>query len=560
MVLVVEIVDRSVRKPFLGGWRDRRTHTEYHNAATQTRPRDSKVPWDSLTTRDTQTTVLIDIATEIPLEKSSQTFENGIYMPSVWDKYLSAGKFEPRERKNLFKDGNTRRRYLEAFAVKIQKFYRAYRTRAMIRHFAAIFRNLVRSNVSFYRAFPEQHGNKRQLQIIKSTSPRTRDDFEMLYSLVDRWRIGEIERANQTLMQCSRMAAHAVILQKEIELLRAIDRIKTEVKKVQVEKRNLDFLNRRAKPITWTGYKGCTVSMETLRVQKAKEYKKLYESLLNGHSTTEERLNLLLRIRNFLKTHKCEAVLEMTYLIDQELCLLSRNIHESMLDQLRSRLKFAFLHFIRNEKGCDAKCHGEEESQFDERHSTSDLDTGTSRSSNMTSRLCGRCGKLLPMTRFGFNRHQRISICLTCEIRAQKSSIRPVNEPYEDMLRRVRKQEANVRAFESVAFVIGPKGVRHLVNVIWHGKSGISECCDIHQLALVRFQKDAAWAPWNTLVLTKREANVHANLDDMNRVYSKNLIEKFMRKNLQARITFKSLDVFGGYPNCCDHRNPSIDY
>ncbi|XP_020709549.2 IQ and ubiquitin-like domain-containing protein [Athalia rosae] len=549
MVIVVEIEDRSIRKPFLGGWRDVRNQTEYHNAATQTRPRDPRVPWDSLITRDTQTTVLVDRVTEIPHEKASQTFENGIYVPSASDKYLSPGKFESKIRKNVFQDGAARRRYLEAFAVKIQKFYRAYRTRSMIRHFAAIFRNLVKTNASFYRAFQEQHGNRRQLQIIKSTSPKTRDDFEMLYNLVDRWRTGETERANKTFMKCSKMAAHALILQKEIELLRAIDRIKTEVKKVQAEKRNLDFLNRRAKPITWTGYRGCTVSMETLRVQKAKEHKKLYESLSRSDMPPEERLNLLTGIREFLKNHRCETVLEISYLIDQELCLLFRKIHEGMLDQLRNRLKFAFLYLIKNERYCGVKC----QDPFDRRCEGDDVISNDNHSTNLLegsesiTRLCGKCGKLLPIRKFGINRHQRISTCLNCDAnRSQRSSIRPVNEPYEEMLRRVRRHEASRKAFESVAFIIGPKGIRHLVDVIWHGKSGISECSDLHQLALVRFHRDAVWAPWNTLVLTKREANVHSNLDDLGHVYSKNLLQKFTQKNLQARLTFESLDIFGG--------------
>ena len=38
MVIVVEIEDRCVEKPFLGGWRDVVTGAEYHNAGTQARP------------------------------------------------------------------------------------------------------------------------------------------------------------------------------------------------------------------------------------------------------------------------------------------------------------------------------------------------------------------------------------------------------------------------------------------------------------------------------------------------------------------------------------------
>lgn len=538
MVIVVEIEDRSVRKPFLGGWRDRRTEIEYHNASTQTLPRKGKIANDLLNSRDTQTVQDSTKSTSIPSEKSIQTYDNGVCIPSISDKILLAKKFDNNFVKKeclieKFQDGVTLVKYLDSFALKIQKFYRAYKTRSMIRHYASVFRNLVKRNSSrFYRAFDEEYGNVRPLHIIRSTNPRTREDFEMLYSLVDRWKSGEIERANRCFMRCSRIAAHAVILKKEIELLRAIDRIKNGVKKEIADRKNLDFLAQRARPITWTGYKGFTVSMETIRIQKAKEQKKLYEDLAGGNN--RERIEVLFEVRESLRNHRCESALETAYLIDQELCLIAKNLDDSMLKSLRERLKLAYLCLIKNDELClESRCQD----------SLDDAPKEISKC-QIISRLCIRCGQILSVDKFRFNRHKRFSVCLNCESRTPKKLCKTVNQPYEEILRKLRRREAKYRAFESVAFVIGPKGLRHLVEGIWHGKSGVSESTDVNQLAVVRFNKDLTWSPWNSLVLTEREAAVHANIDDMNFVYSKNLIEKFFRKNLQARLTFQSLDIF----------------
>lgn len=114
-------------------------------------------------------------------------------------------------------------------------------------------------------------------------------------------------------------------------------------------------------------------------------------------------------------------------------------------------------------------------------------------------------------------------------------------DSYEKMLREIRRCEARTGCYGSLAFVVGPKVVCRLVNEIWHGRSGISECDDLDELRLTRFRREHEWAPWNSLLLTKTEAAVHHGLADIESFYDAKLLQKFHAKNLQAKMCFESI-------------------
>lgn len=116
---------------------------------------------------------------------------------------------------------------------------------------------------------------------------------------------------------------------------------------------------------------------------------------------------------------------------------------------------------------------------------------------------------------------------------------RVVYDPYERMLREIRRSEARTGCYGSLAFVVGAKVVCRLVNEIWHGRSGISECDDLDELWLTRFRRELEWAPWNSLLLTKTEAVVHHEITDIESFYDTRLLRKFHAKNLQAKMCFE---------------------
>lgn len=81
--------------------------------------------------------------------------------------------------------------------------------------------------------------------------------------------------------------------------------------------------------------------------------------------------------------------------------------------------------------------------------------------------------------------------------------------------------------------------IYHLVNHIWHGQSVVSKVKDLFILRLVRYQKDVEWAPWNCILLTEDEADVHYHIHDLATIYSKHLIGQINLKHQIAKNYFK---------------------
>ncbi|XP_057324170.1 IQ and ubiquitin-like domain-containing protein isoform X3 [Microplitis mediator] len=153
---------------------------------------------------------------------------------------------------------------------------------------------------------------------------------------------------------------------------------------------------------------------------------------------------------------------------------------------------------------------------------------------------CWRCGKLLPISELNED-EPSLPTCSSCiSIRPSKNP-RILYEPYEQMLKDLRKSEAQMGLFDGLAFHIDPRVLHQLVNYIWHGKSGISEFDDLFQLRLLRFRLDVEWSPWNSILLTKREAAVHQAMSNPWDLYESSLVQKFVLRNLQAKLYFSYL-------------------
>lgn len=184
--------------------------------------------------------------------------------------------------------------------------------------------------------------------ILNRCPPRTRSDFESLYNLLDRWRILETERANLTLFKSSRVTACGLILSKEIQLLRAIDSMKTAVRFKYREQKRHRFLDELSRPITWQDGRGRPILVDTLRVQRACQHRNIYASLSNENLSIPDRVDLLHDLKHIAGMHTCSQSYELVYLVDQELDLLTCRVDTSRLNWLRNRLKLSFLKLARN--------------------------------------------------------------------------------------------------------------------------------------------------------------------------------------------------------------------
>ncbi|XP_046601968.1 IQ and ubiquitin-like domain-containing protein [Neodiprion lecontei] len=332
MVLVVEVEDRTIKKPYLGGWRHKITGVQYLNANSQTGPRQKRIPWNSQCTRPIQTVETKTRFTETPVHRATQMWREDCYVPNVSDKYVGPKPYETYDEMQSKLD-------IEGKATMIQKYYRAYRIARFIKESAATYRQFVadckRHEEERLLAYKRRH----QHDIIRKTYPSSRFDFDMLYNLMDQWKHSQMKRVAGIFFKGAQRAANVMLLNKSVDMLREIDQLKQIVKTEFLEEKKIKFLTFHCAPIEWNGYKGKPTQMITVKVQRAREFKRLYDNLSCKNSTVESRTELLVMLKNSLKYHHCQAVNELVYLIDQEITLMSRGVRNKWLNQLRRRIE-----------------------------------------------------------------------------------------------------------------------------------------------------------------------------------------------------------------------------
>lgn len=231
--------------------------------------------------------------------------------------------------------------------------YRAYRVRTAAKANSLKMTNIAQydeANVIERAGCPQVLSDYRgtDFVILNRCPPHTSSDFESLYNLLDCWRILETERTSLTLLESSRVAACGLILSKEVELLRAIDTMKTAVRFKHREQKRHKFLNELSRPIVWQDSRGRPILVDTLRVQRARQHRNVYALLSNENLSIRERIDLLHDLKHIADMHTCNQSHELIYLVDQELDLLMCHVNTSKLNWLRNRLKLSFLRLTRN--------------------------------------------------------------------------------------------------------------------------------------------------------------------------------------------------------------------
>ena len=112
-------------------------------------------------------------------------------------------------------------------------------------------------------------------------------------------------------------------------------------------------------------------------------------------------------------------------------------------------------------------------------------------------------------------------------------------DPYMFILNCVRAEEEHRDSTSALAFIMQEQDIYHLVNHIWQGQSALSKTRDLFILRMVRYQKDIEWAPWNCILLTKDEADLHYDINDLATIYSEHLISQIDLRHLIAKNYFK---------------------
>ncbi|KAF3426991.1 hypothetical protein E2986_08447 [Frieseomelitta varia] len=473
----MEVEDRRIKKPYLGGWKHKFTQTEYLNAESQTDP--PKKPDIEKCSKEVQYISWSDVCTQTPCDHPTQMWRSDCFISSESDKYITSKPYETYEEmmKRLDYDGKAR---------IIQRNYRVYKLLKYIKEYARQYRELVKGCKLYEAEKIMLYRKRHQQEILRRINPKTRLDFDLLYDLVEKWRRDHLECAKLRFFRPARCAENCRTLEKTIEMLNVIDEKRQALRKSYRKQKLVKFVTVNCKPILWNGYKNKLLKMDTMRNQKARELKMIYDSLMNYNVTRGERIEMLTMLKKSLAMHNCVSAFHLIRLLDEELTYLAREMKGMSLGYFRERIVCKKKHNI-GDFGLDA----------------------------------ARCTWL------------------------RERNIRHVNyDPCVFLLDCVRREEIKRRSPSAIAFMMQKQDMYHLVNNIWHGQSVVSENRDLFLLRIVRYDVNEEWSPWNCMLLTEEEADVHCRIKNLADVYSKPLIEKILLFHQLAKNQFKHLRQF----------------
>ena len=328
----------GAKKPFLGGYRSRKTKLEYHHACTQTdpppRPDEPPVPKFH---RETQTAVLQTRSQQAVREAGTQMPKGHLVQEEGDEVLRPLPYFDSEQLAELC---------LEK-AIDLQRYTRGWfaRTAATaLRAAQAVAQAEAAEREFAQRAEAEE---RHQQEIERRMHPQGSDDFEVLYNELEAWRLQETRRINDEASgEEERLEALAQLLLKEQKLLQTIDRLRLQANDENRDKRIRSTLQLMAAPKRWQMSDGDVAQVHTPFTTRAKELMELYNGLRLPKLTVDERLDVLLHVKWTVKEFDCNLTRDVVELIDREADMLNRGRSEASLQGLRKRLANLFLQFV----------------------------------------------------------------------------------------------------------------------------------------------------------------------------------------------------------------------
>jgi len=329
------------KKPFLGGYRSRKTQLEYHHASSQTDRPARHAAEDEANAkfhRETQTAVLQTRSQQAVREAGTQ-MPRGHLLEEEGDVVLRPLPY--------FTSDDLEELRVEK-VIDLQRYTRGWfaRTAATsLRRAQAAAASAAASEEEAQKAEAEE---RHKLEIQRRMHPHTFQDFEILYNELEAWRVQETRRINeeQGFDEAERLEALQQLLLKEQKLLQTIDRLKLQADDENRDKRIRSTLQLMSAPKRWQMSDGEVAQVHTPFTTRAKELMELYNGLRLPLLTIDERLDVLLHVKWTVKEFDCNLTRDVVELIDREADMLNRGRSESSLHGLRKRLANLFLQFI----------------------------------------------------------------------------------------------------------------------------------------------------------------------------------------------------------------------
>jgi hypothetical protein len=234
----------------------------------------------------------------------------------------------------------------EVSALKIQRVTRGFFARQLVTKMRVDLEEEKRQMEIQEKAVQDALEHKRMVEIERRRHPRTAADFKVLYEELAAWHWQETQAINEGHHpEEERRKLLQELLAKETELLHTIDRMKIDAKKQNTEYNNDHQLDKLSKKKLWQLTNGEVVKVRTPNTMRAKELRNLFRALKMKGVTADERIEILLLLKQTVKEFNCQLTQDLITLIDREADLLNRARSEGSLQGLRTRIETLFLQF-----------------------------------------------------------------------------------------------------------------------------------------------------------------------------------------------------------------------
>ncbi|NXA30804.1 IQUB protein, partial [Eudromia elegans] len=518
--LTVKIERPTYCKPFLGGFKHRITGVEFHNAGSQTVPKRRPDKGIEVFCRETQTVFEKNKLQQTINTTSTQMTKIGLYVSNMTDKIIRPGKYVTADEYH--------KRRLEAVIV-LQTYFRRWHAINLVQNLREKKRLRLEWEEQEELKKKKEKEEKLQSEYRRIQNPKTKEDYELLYRALEVWRQEETKRINKSFTGAERKAALCGLLEQEAKLIASIGRYKLDTDEENRQKTILRFLGKCAQPKSWKAFDGKITEMDTQYTLRARELLEIYRSISMNEIPKDERIDVLLTLRRTVKEHDCKLTQEIIELIDREVDLMMRDVKECNLEGLRKRICTLFLQYIKTPK-------------FNPEVAKILKVPPDPLQLYKNVYFCQSCQNYLPSSEFAVPASSRtVGRCRLCCKTDNEARKREVFLKYRLMLTNLRESEANYEDDAKIVYLIQVQDMQYMVEKIWDCQSALSACDDLYDLVMVRWDKRHEWSPWNTILLTKDEADAHLKLCNLQEAYEAVFIHRINRKHIQAKKHFAQI-------------------
>ncbi|XP_049578312.1 IQ motif and ubiquitin-like domain-containing protein isoform X5 [Syngnathus scovelli] len=276
------------QKAFLGGYRHKLTGTEYHHAASQTPRRARPGRGVDVVSRDAQTAEQVLQAQQCDSSVTTQMTRVGCYISNMKDRllspghYITADEYHHTRLKAVIRLQAHTRRWLSCRAVDRLRQERDRRLAWL---------DLQERRRHEERAEQLQDSHSRWMQ------PRKREDLNLLYNALEKWRSDKERQINATLRGAERKAALCSLLEQETQYIATIGRHGIAIRSNNYNKAVRKFLDKSSTAHQWRAADGRLIEMDTPDTIRARELGDLYDCVAMSPVSPEQRLDILLCLK-----------------------------------------------------------------------------------------------------------------------------------------------------------------------------------------------------------------------------------------------------------------------